>query len=468
MHSNPRFVFHIRLWIALTMSLYLCACGMDFEPDVIYGEENPGSANDYSSIVYIFDDGSVRPINSMPELDGIPPLYRRFLEANPEVLNNLVWADDKYPEGHLFISEADKVSDLAARLAGDKRLTTPPVPCKYEDDNRAYYTEEDAWNIYLAHITHALEVEINQLVPWSLSDYTEENLALIFDSRYLLYYDPLEGLYRFSFRFPGGRQGITDWSSSVGYEFLEQHNMIGTQAETVFHFTNWIRENLVHCNTSTPENWDEYPGYPPVEAILNPPEGHRHWTLGCAGTSSLYIVVIQSVNIPVARGVSYLAVQGGPEQAHNRVEFPSLGIGLAHADDAHNELSRRGVNEIPVVDLFYTFEELAELVDEPILQDGAPSRGEQAFYNMFKRVVETAYRHMADSILKRRARDLLGSGDNTMEDLLMARVCSPSPCLWEPPFDAGERQTMMEGIDSTLFSIGSGDILEGSRMVLRR
>ena len=261
---------------------------------------------------------------------------------------------------------------------------------------------------------------------------------------------------------------MTDWNSRAGYEFLKQHNMIGTQAETVYNFTNWLRQNLVHVNNSTPENWDGYPGCPPVEKILAPPEGHRHWTLGCAGTTSLYIAVLQSVNIPVFRGVSDLATQGGPEYAHHRIELPSLGIGLAHSDDAHNELSRRGVNEIPVEQLFFTTEQLRELIDEPILDDGAPCKGEQAFYNMYRRAVGNAFDHMADSILKRRARDLLGSGDNTMEDVLMARTCSSSDCLWKPPFDHEERLIMMEEIDSTLSEIGSGYILEGSRIVLRR
>jgi hypothetical protein len=131
-------------------------------------------------------------------------------------------------------------------------------------------------------------------------------------------------------------------------------------------------------------------------------------------------------------------------------------------------LSRRGVNEIPVEQLFYSMEQLVSLIDEPLHNDGAPSRGEQAFYNMYRRAVGNAYYYMADSILKRRARDLLGSGENTLENLLLARVCSPSNCLWKPPFNYAERTYMTEEIDSALSEIGSGDILEGARIVIRR
>jgi hypothetical protein len=267
---------------------------------------------------------------------------------------------------------------------------------------------------------------------------------------------------------PGGRQGVSDLNASAGYEFLKHNNMIGTQEETVFHFTNWLRQNLVHVNNNTPEDWDGYPGSPPVEKILAPPDGHQHWTQGCAGTTSLYIAVLQSVNIPVIRGKSVFAMHGGPDQAHHRVEFPTLGIGLAHSDDAHNELSRRGVNEIPVELLFYSNDQLRELIDEPVLDDGAPSKAEQAFYNMYSRAVGSAFLYLADSILKRRARDLLGAGEHTLEDLLMARICNPSDCLWKPPFDREERSLMTEEIDSALYEIGSGDILEGSRIVISR
>lgn len=455
---------HFPLFIALAVSACLFACGADFGADRGIPEER-----DYRDKVKCgIEDRNVEFLQTIPELEGVPTEYRRFLEANADVLANLIWVNGEYPEGRIFIEEADRVRDLTDHLNGRVRIEAPPIPVKSESDVDTYYTEEDAWNIYLAHVAHALEVEVHKLVPWSLSGYTREELALLFDGRYLFAYSPSEGLYRFSSKFPGGRQRVTDWSPVVGYEFLRQHGMIGTQAETVFRFTNWLRRNLVHSHTGTPENWDGYTGYPPVDKILAPPEGHRHWTQGCAGTTSLYIAVLQAVNIPVVRGASRLATQGGPEQLHHRVEFPLLGIGLAHADDAHNELYRRGVNEIPVEELFYTFEELNELIDEPRIDEGAPSRGEQSSYNMFTRAIGSAYHHMADSVLKRRARDLLGSGDNTTEDLLMARICSPSPCFWKSPFDSGEILTMIEKMDAALSQIGSGDILEGSRIVLRR
>jgi hypothetical protein len=150
------------------------------------------------------------------------------------------------------------------------------------------------------------------------------------------------------------------------------------------------------------------------------------------------------------------------------VEFPSLGFGLAHADDAYCEVNRRGVNEIPVEDLFYTFDELAENIDEPALEDGAPSTGEQASYNLLVRMVENGYHHRADSVLKRRARDLLGSSNHSLENLLRGDVCNFSQCVWKPLFDREERQIMTEEIDVSLAEIGSGDILQGSRIVLGR
>jgi len=468
MHAFLKLRFHIFPSLVLVLGFWFLACGLDFGPGVIHGVESSGQHNTPMATTCYREYWNVGFTETMPELQDIPEVYWRFLEANPKILASLVWADDKYPNGHIFLEDRDKLRDLADHLTGEAGISRPPIPTYFESTGQVYYSEEDAWKIYLAHVAHALEVEVNNLVSWSLADYTGEELALLFDSRYLFDYVPLKGLYKFSSRLPGGRQGVTDWDPGAGFEFLEQHDMIGTRVETVYNFTNWLRQNLVHANNSTPENWDEYPGCPPVEKILTPPEGQRHWTQGCAVTTSLYIAVLQSVNIPVFRGVSHFATQGGPERAHHRVEFPALGIGLAHSDDAHNELARRGVNEIPVEQLFYSSEQLRDLIDEPALDDGAPSIGEQAFYNLYNRAVGNAFEYMADSILKRRARDLLGSGDHTLEDLLMARVCSTSDCLWKPPFDHDERVFMIEEIDSTLTEIGSGDILEGSRTVLCR
>lgn len=468
MGKKTELSIHVPLLTALLMCSCLFACGLDFGPGIIHGIGSSGQESDYTPKSFQYTDWRDRFPKTLPEFEGLPAGYWRFLENNPLVIENLVWEDDQYPGGYIFIEDRDKRRDLVNHLAGKAPITPPPFPAYCDGYGQVYFSEEDAWNIYLAHVAHALEVEVNGLVSWSLSDYTKEELALLFDSRYLLDYVPSKGLYKFSSRLPGGRQGVSDLNASAGYEFLERNNMIGAQAETVFHFTNWLRQNLVHVNNNTPEDWDGYPGSPPVEKILAPPDGHQHWTQGCAGTTSLYIAVLQSANIPVIRAKSVFATQGGPEQAHHRVEFPTLGIGLAHADDAHNELSRRGVNEIPVEQLFCSLEELGELIDEPALDDGAPSRGEQAFFNTYSRAVGSAFLYMTDSILKRRARDLLGAGDHTLEDLLTARVCSPSDCLWKPPFDHTERSLMTEEIDSALSEIGSGDILEGSRIVLRR
>ena len=461
----------ISLCISLMLSVGLFGCGLDFGPGTIAGldslEQGDTQAG-YLPAQFTEMEGSRNSITLVGNLRGLPAEYRHFFKVNPMVAKALIWVDDCHPDGRHFLDDGEKVRDLVAHLAGEVRLETPPIPVKRDNDSQVYFSREDAWNMYLAHVAHALKVEVHKLVPWSLADHPEEDLALFFDSRYYLTYVPSEGMYKFSLKIPGGRSGVTDWSPEVGYDFLHSQGMIGTQAETVYNFTNWVRENLVHANNSTPVDWDEYPGFPPVEAILYPPEGQRHWTNGCTGTTSLYIAILQSVNIPVVKGVSYFAQQGGPSLPHSRVEFPSLGIGLAHSDDSHNAVNRRGVNEVPVGELFYTLEELRELIDEPAMDDGAPSTGEQAHYNEFRRNLFRAYLHQADSILKKRARDVFRVEHNSLEDLLVGKVCNQSQCFWRPVFDEGERQVMTEVIDATLTEIGSGDIQDGSRIVLSR
>lgn len=459
------------LLVVLVLSGWAIGCGLDFGPGRIAGlgsEEFQDSTSDPNT--YIFSEtgvpGSLSPAG--PELRCLPTAYRRFLDANPDVARNLIWVDEGHLDGQSILNDETRVRDLIAHLTGEIRFEAPPVPAMQGNDGSWYFLKEDAWNMYLAHVAHALKVEVHNLVPWSLTDYSEDELALLFDSRYYVAYEPSTGLYRFSLAAPGGRHGVTDWSPEVAYDFLVQNDVIATRAGTVYNFTNWVRQNLVHRNNTTPPNWDGYPGLPPIEAILHPPGGERHWTGSCWATTSLYIAVLQSVNIPVRRGVSFIATQGGQAYAHSRVELPSLGFGLAHADESHCEINRRGTNEVPVEHLFYRFDELTEYIDEPFLEDGAPGSGEQAGYNMLVRTVDTAFRYRADSILKRRARDLLGHANNSLENLLTGAVCDFSQCFWKPLFEQEERQVMLEEIDTTLTAIGSGDILRGARQVISR
>lgn len=328
--------------------------------------------------------------------------------------------------------------------------------------------------MYLAHVAHSLQLEIDDYLSWNLASYEKEDLELIFDGKNFINYEHSKDLYIFGASNNGGRMGITDWNPLISYNFLVEKNMLGSgQLETVYNLTQWMRENLVHENTSTPENWDGYKGFPPLETILNPPEGERHWINGCWASTSLYAAILQAVNIPVRHNYSIFANSVDRRQGmHSRTEFLNLKIGLGHSDDPYSLYFRRGVNEIPVERLFLTLEELDTLIDNPEIEpskDYKPSRGEQASYNMRRRELDLAFEFRADTLLLVRAHELLGRGQKTLEDVLTGKSCGNNEqCFWKQLYSAEERNYMTSAIDQTLLDLGKGDLIEGCHRLIER
>jgi hypothetical protein len=195
MPSKPTFRLNVCTCLTLSLLFYLSACGPNAGPVHADANDSPEYRNEYVLKQFAVEErnGIHR---SVPELQGIPSEYRLFLETNTRVLESLVWVDHEHPTGHVFIEDEDKVEDLAAYLEGEAVIEVPPLPVEYENDRQACYSEEDAWNMYLAHVAHSLKVEVQGLVPWSLSEYTDEEISLLFDSRYLLQFAPSNGLYK--------------------------------------------------------------------------------------------------------------------------------------------------------------------------------------------------------------------------------------------------------------------------------
>ncbi|MBR9683886.1 hypothetical protein GOV03_05090 [Candidatus Woesearchaeota archaeon] len=407
----------------------------------------------------------------------LPVAYEVFLKKNPRVTNSLIWVNNDNPEGITFASDCDALEDLAAHLKGDIEILEPLVgiPSSSGQDH-TLYLEEDAWDMYLTHIAHSLKLEVEKVLPWSIKDYDQANLALIFDGKnFIKFLGGLNNHYKFDDSGQGGRVGVTDWNPLPAYTFLYEENILAeTQIDTIYNLTQWIRAKLVHHNTSTPFNWDGYIGFPPVEKILYPPEGERHWTQGCYATTSLYTAILHTVNIPVRRNYTLLGNSIKTEdEIHTRFEFPIPGIGMVHGDDPYNILARRGINEVPVSKLFMGLGEINELIDNPEidLNDGfVHTIGEIASYTAQRRQVEAAFQHRADIFMIERAREILGIKQNALDNFLIPYNGGDEdqPYFWKPLFSEEERQVIREGIDQTLIELGDGDIEEGCYRLFER
>lgn len=403
--------------------------------------------------------------------------YQRFQSANRDIFAAIVWVNRDNPSGRSIIYSQSTMQSLAHYIAlleaGQSfPLTAPPsgfdVPWgEHLDSTRRFYTENEALNMWLPHIALSLYVEVNHLVPWSIIGYSDYQKSLLLDSRHFINYWALPSgpAYTFFLNWEngGGLTGITDWNPFYSYNFLEDNSMIQpTQQETIHALTQWIRENIYHeaaSNAYALHLAYGYNGSYPVDKVLNPPWGQKHWTQGCTGTSSLYSAMLRTINIPVSINLTL----GG----HRAPLFLTANLALIHGDDPYSIMNRRGLQEVPVEDVFVTIDEFyATNHAEPERYNGyMPNEAEMAGYLHTKRTAQNAYDSMAYSLLKKRGEDVIMYLPNGFYNSTLGYWWLNES--WRPIFEPSEVPVMLANLDNEITSIGDGDYNLGNLRICR-
>lgn len=401
--------------------------------------------------------------------------YQRFQRLHPEIFRQMIWADEERSSGGSIIYSREKMQKLAHYIAlleagQDFPLNSPPagfdVPWGERlDSTRKFYTEDEALSMWLPHLAVSLYTEVNELVPWSITSYTNEQKAFLLDARRFINYWSLPSGPAYTFFLTwengGGLAGITDWNAFYSFEFLRSNDMIrATQAESIYAFTQWIRENVYHEAASRAYELHlsyGYNGSYPVDKILSPPSGQKSWTQGCSGTSSLYSAVLKTINIPVSINMTL----GG----HRGPLFPTAGLALMHGDDPYGLSNRRGLQEVPVNEIFVSiagFNAMNNAEPEPYY-GYTPSRADMASYLNTKRVAQNAYNHMAYQLLNKRAQDVVVYAPANITAGTLEHWWGDEG--WRPVFEADEREAMFAAMDAEITRIGHGDYNQGWRNI---
>ena len=243
-----------------------------------------------------------------------------------------------------FYNQADPVNNL------NETLVYPPVNIHENvdtDTSNAYtsVSKEYAWELYVRWIALNLMVEIGNILPWSILDYDEVELQVLFDSSAIMRYRPLDD-YTICTAVPGHANFIyreDNLGSSLiappryTYAFLAKNNIIGSNRyETIANLLQWVSENLVHfywslTNSNAEDHW-QYRGIPPITRIIEGTtiislNSSGHWTAGCHGTAGFLRNVLRAVNIPV-----HIIRVCGHSQAH----FLTENLYLDHGDNPYN------------------------------------------------------------------------------------------------------------------------------------
>ena len=185
------------------------------------------------------------------------------------------------------------------------------------------FSADDAWSAYLAYLAWGLSIEIQDLLPWSLTDYDSDALEMLFNSQdwyfffeneYWMMYncDAVPAPPAFTLRFIEDN-GIAPLLGGDPKERMKQ---------SIAMLLEWCRDNLVHFHGywyfGNMFNHFWYLGYPPVSRIVNSTkcndryrpfidfhsntctkDRQHHWTGGCQGTVGVIKQVLRAINIPV-------------------------------------------------------------------------------------------------------------------------------------------------------------------------
>jgi hypothetical protein len=342
-----------------------------------------------------------------------------WLVANPSIANTIQWEDaggfraltNWTPTEREGLREAYRLAEQGSSLT----LADPPANQQVLGDSDFPMTvlrSEDAWPLFLAHVAHALHLEIGGGLGWSVRNYGDPELAVLFNSKYYFEWDAMRGGYNFSRTRVGA--AAAGWPLSRGnsllappklvYDFLTGNNLItGDRFQTIGRVLEWSRKNLVHFTggltaKNVEDQW-QYRGLPPVSRILAgtpndayPADGVRHRTAGCHGTNGFLKDVLRVVNIPVL----YHSPEG---TGHATPHFLSEARYLSHGDDPYNIFAQGDPPPYPATEL---------LIDAAQFNawfgSGVPAAERQN--NIGRRVYELALQYLPNYLLHLHCQDL--------------------------------------------------------------
>jgi hypothetical protein len=344
--------------------------------------------------------------------------------------------------------------DYIRRFEEGKELlvtSLPPWPLDSEVD----------FKIYVARVVQSLYVEANKIVPWSILEYDDSQLLLLFQRK--------------------GDQGydVVNWNPKGIYDFCRRTGIVGlSRSASVVAFGDWCRRHLKHFTAGeTPLSLYGYDApYAPLDRILSGfslVAGKQFVTFGCWGTTSIWKEVMATINIPVDRqNVTFAQPSEQPPYGyHSYFTISSIQLGVSHGDDFYdrtwNVLSGGMGHLVPTELLFVSLAYLNDSVLNPTQLDCNNSvcnnKAQQALFNTTQLKVMLDVQFLTDHVLNIRVQDWdsLKSPQNLMDYLTGV----DGQIYAKPLFSEEQRIIVWKRVDSCLSAMGNGDWMKGAQIV---
>jgi hypothetical protein len=295
------------------------------------------------------------PNAGLPSSAPVPDVAA-FLQDHPAVAGAIICQFPHVTLNYKDWTPAQKkylLTAFARAWRGEPSGLPDPLPNAFalRDDERVRQglSEQDALQFYFTSIAWSLALEMQRTVSWSILDYTQDELAVLFDSRQMFQLVTS----------PKGTKGPAIYEINpvvcgtslpappeVSIAFVLRHHFFGAnQLGTVGHLLGWC-EGLSHftgndMTANMRAQW-HYDGFPPESRVISgttyddgkgkkSPDVVEHFTAGCHGTTGFLRSVLRSINIPV---------ENVHAAGHSLPYFPTLDVCLTHGDDIYNQLFR--------------------------------------------------------------------------------------------------------------------------------
>lgn len=272
------------------------------------------------------------------------PALESWLGENPHARDALLWPSLGGSQAYEDWPPARKaaLADYFLRAWNEEpsALDDPPrnlLELGDEDEVGQVLSEEDAEKLYLATAGQVLAADAGRRLPWSLRDYSPNELSMLLDGAQMVHPEAR------GFRLNESASGrILPPPPDKAHEFMR--GLLGpTRLETILALLEWVRRNAVHYEgafraKNVEDQW-RYRGFPPALRVIEGTihsgragAGRRSRLAGCHGTAGFLMAMLRTVNIPVR-----ILKRCG----HSLPSFPSEGKALSHGDDLYNQVSRR-------------------------------------------------------------------------------------------------------------------------------
>jgi hypothetical protein len=304
------------------------------------------------------------------------------LMEKPPFANQVIWYEAGQPYTLSFWPNHWK-SALHQKI----KAAYDHIPIPITENLNTEFERDQAFDIYLSYIAHAMILEMEQLLPWTIQHQKWEDLGYLWNSQNYFDWDPIYNLYRLDYQAAGG---ISLWHPIVAFHFASQlYPTLSTIFQLEENILTWSRNYLHHDESNVLIQYQR-----PVD-ILYPAYGHYSKVYSCWATAGLLLEIGRAMNFPVKKFM--LELHNGH---HAGIQLMGHDLYLLHADDLYDPLFYAVTKPMPVQTCLWNTREYQQFLAKKqyCIKDSCHTPGTQHSFDRRQALLDRAIRSNSDHL----------------------------------------------------------------------